>query len=60
MKKHQYLFGGQPEVWKRYDQFIRKGNIGDGKRASSKIQKDKYNKLLNKYFNNTAFMNEYL
>ena len=50
MKKHQHLFGGQPEDWKRYDQFIRKGNIGDGKRASSKLQKDRYKKLFFKPF----------
>jgi hypothetical protein len=31
MKKHEHKFGEQPEQWKVYNNFIRKGKVGEGK-----------------------------
>ncbi|WP_282037591.1 sulfotransferase domain-containing protein [Saccharicrinis aurantiacus] len=49
MKQNESKFGDQPiETKKIYNQFIRKGKIGEGKLALSKSQLEVYDKLYNK------------
>jgi len=49
MKKHESKFGEQPDYWKIYDNFIRKGKIGDGKNKFSSRQLMTYKELSKKY-----------
>ena len=49
MKTYESKFGEQPEQWKTYDNFIRKGKVGEGKLAFTDQQADKYQQLSNEY-----------
>jgi len=49
MKKCENKFGDQPEESKKvYDQFIRKGKVGEGKKRFSKEQKEEFTKQYNR------------
>ncbi len=50
MKKHENKFGDQPEEERKkiYNQFIRKGKVGEGKENFSKEQKNTFEKHYNK------------
>jgi hypothetical protein len=49
MKKHQSKFGDQaPEQTKVYDQFIRKGKAGEGKKTFNREQTNQFDKLYQK------------
>lgn len=51
MKKNEHLFGDQPGNPKKtvYDQFIRKGKIGEGKKSFTKEQKEIFDKYYQKF-----------
>lgn len=49
MKKNEKKFGNQPRERKKvYDQFIRKGKIGEGEKSFNQEQKVNFNKSFNK------------
>jgi len=56
MKKHENKFGEQPETQehKIYNQFIRKGKVGEGKKDFTKEQIKKYNKLSENYLSSVT------
>jgi hypothetical protein len=49
MKAHKEKFGEQPENWKVYDNFIRKGEIGEGKTTLTPQQLEQYKTLSKNY-----------
>lgn len=59
MKKHQKKFGEQPEPFKVFDQFIRRGQPGEGLSAWSRPQKEEYQRLFAEKFSTSAFMKSY-
>ena len=48
MKKHKSRFGEQPEQWKVYNNFIRKGKAGEGKGRFTTEQINQYKSLFSK------------
>jgi len=62
MKKHQEKFGDQPEPKvdnKIYNQFIRKGKVGEGKDHFTKEQIEKYYELSKGFFENHKVTKRY-
>lgn len=45
MKAHEQKFGEQPDHWKVYNNFIRKGEVGDGKKDLTEAQLAQYKEL---------------
>jgi sulfotransferase family protein len=60
MKKHETKFGEQPEKWKVYDNFIRKGKVGDGESKFASEQLLRYKTLLNEYQSKNSLVQRYL
>lgn len=59
MKQYETKFGEQPERFKVYDQFIRKGKTGEGIQRCSKDQIESYRDLFEKHFKGSELMEPY-
>lgn len=61
MKKHEKKFGEQPKTNddRIYDQFIRKGKLGDGKNQFTEKQIEKYHELSINYLRNHELTKQY-
>jgi len=55
MKKHETKFGEQPDHWKVFNNFIRKGKAGEGRSLLTQDQRSKYNGLIK----DIAFLSRY-
>lgn len=49
MKRYESKFGEQPEQWKVYNNFIRKGRVGEGKAKFTAEQINQYKSLLSMF-----------
>jgi len=59
MKKHETKFGEQPKDHRIYDQFIRKGEVGNGKEQLTKEQLTKYNESAKVFLSNHEMTKRY-
>lgn len=55
MKDHETKFGEQPEHWKVFNNFIRKGKAGEGRNLLTQDQRSKYDDLVK----DVAFLSRY-
>jgi len=60
MKKHEAKFGEQPEKWKVYDNFIRKGKVGEGQSKFEAEQLLGFRTLLQEYESKNSLIQRYL
>jgi len=59
MKKHENKFGEQPEQWKVYNNFIRNGQIGEGKIKFTEEQLKEYRNLSKEYKQEDLYLQRY-
>lgn len=59
MKAHQHKFGEQPDQWKVYDNFIRKGNSGEGRRNFTDDQLREYQALSTDFLRTNPYTARY-
>lgn len=59
MKEHETKFGEQPEHWKVYNNFIRKGKIGEGKTKFTEEQVKEYQNLSKEYKADSTYLQRY-